>query len=58
MFLPPQGPHGVGYYRDNNAPDQQANAKARSAARHTYDVGYKKWDRLDVGDDSDDESKV
>ena len=50
-----QGPQGLGYYRDKAQKPAAADEKVNSAARHTYDVGYAKWDKvLNEVDDSDD----
>ena len=38
------GQHGLGYYRDK----KPAAGDDNSAAKHTYDRGYKKWEKFDA----------
>lgn len=52
------GPNGLGYYRDNTS--ASATGDVESAAKHTYDHGYTKWEKYDADAeaaqlDSDDE---
>lgn len=52
------GRNGLGYYRDNTT--ASATGDVESAAKHTYDHGYKKWEKYDADAeaaqlDSDDE---
>lgn len=56
-----KGPKGLGYYLDTGDREEKMAApseKAESAAKHTYDVGYAKWDKVleQVGDGEDDNS--
>lgn len=37
-----------GYYNVDPSPNQPGVDKSQSAAAHTYDVGYKKWESLDL----------
>jgi len=50
------GDKGLGYYRDHDPRAPPPDDRTSSAAKHTYDVGYSKWDDVlrDVGS-SDDE---
>ena len=44
-----KGPKGLGYYLDTGDGEEKVEApseKAQSAAKHTYDVGYAKWDKV------------